>query len=119
MPRRFAFLLPLAMALAGCNGAGAANDAPMAEETVDPAIAKLLADAGYGSAKVEEVTRVVWRNASLGCPEKGMAYAQVLVNGYLIIADVDGTQTRLHASDQGRIIACPANRSQPPLEQVN
>ena len=116
MPRRFVYLLPLAMA--ACNGAGTANDALPAEEALDPAVGKLLADAGYGSAEVETVSRVVWRNASLGCPEKGMAYAQVLVNGYLIIADIDGTPTRLHTSDQGRVIACPADRSQPPLEQV-
>lgn len=44
--------------------------------------------------RVEEVT---WRDASLGCPQPGMAYAQVLTNGTLVVLEVDGTTYEYHA----------------------
>lgn len=43
----------------------------------------------------EEVT---WRDGSLGCPEPGMAYTQALVDGTLVILEVDGTQYEYHGA---------------------
>jgi hypothetical protein len=34
-----------------------------------------------------EAANVVWPDSSLGCPEKGMAYAQVLTPGYLVLLE--------------------------------
>jgi hypothetical protein len=33
---------------------------------------------------------VTWGDGSLGCPEPGVAYAQVLVDGYRLILDAGG-----------------------------
>lgn len=59
-----------------------------------------LADRLGVAVDVVEVTRVeevTWRDASLGCPQPGMAYAQVLTNGTLVVLEVDGTTYEYHA----------------------
>jgi len=39
---------------------------------------------------------VVWSDSSLGCPEPGMMYAQVIVEGMKIVLDVDGQTYHYH-----------------------
>jgi hypothetical protein len=45
-----------------------------------------------------EAVRVVWPDSSLGCPEEGTAYAQVLTPGYLIRLEANGQEYEYHAS---------------------
>lgn len=45
-----------------------------------------------------EAAAVVWPDSSLGCPEEGMAYAQVLTPGYLIRFEAGGREYEYHAS---------------------
>jgi len=40
---------------------------------------------------------VVWSNSSLGCPQPGMAYAEVLTPGYLIFLNVNNKDYEYHA----------------------
>lgn len=42
-----------------------------------------------------------WPDTSLGCPEKGMMYAQVITAGYLVVLKADGKQYEVH-TDRGR-----------------
>ena len=44
---------------------------------------------------------VTWRNGSLGCPKEGMMYTQALVEGTLIVLQVDGKTYQYH-SGKGR-----------------
>jgi hypothetical protein len=53
--------------------------------------------------KLEEVT---WRDSSLGCPQPGMAYAQVLVNGSLIMLKHEGAVYQYHSGKGGAPILC-------------
>jgi hypothetical protein len=53
--------------------------------------------------KIEEVT---WRDSSLGCPQPGMAYAQVLVNGSLIQLKHEDTVYKYHSGKGGRPFLC-------------
>ena len=53
-----------------------------------------------------EATQVVWPDASLGCPQKGMAYAEVLTPGYLIILNADDKDYEYHASKDTQVIYC-------------
>lgn len=43
----------------------------------------------------EEVT---WRDGSLGCPQPGMRYKQVLVNGYRIVLRHGGSEYPYHGA---------------------
>ncbi len=44
-----------------------------------------------------EAQEVVWRDSSLGCPQKGMMYLQVLMPGYLVILETNGKEYEYHA----------------------
>src|SRR5262245_20683020 len=110
----------LALAILGCEPASPADNVgggttPVADPTssavpgvpVDPDLqgaVKLARDdlAGrlgvdVGQIEVVEARAVTWPDGSLGCPQPGMAYPQVLVDGLLI---------RLRA--QGRLYAYTA-----------
>lgn len=55
---------------------------------------------------VVEVERVDWPDASLGCPEEGMMYAQMIVPGYTVVVEVGGKTHNVHVGD-GRAVVCP------------
>ena len=54
------------------------------------------------SLQVISTAPMTWSDASLGCPQPGMAYAQVLTPGYLvIIRDDGGREHRVHTNEDG------------------
>jgi hypothetical protein len=48
------------------------------------------------------VETVEWSDASLGCPEPGKAYAQVITPGYRVILRVGGGEYEVHTDREGR-----------------
>jgi len=83
--------LPAPAATPGAEGAAATP--------LDPAMARLVAGARADLAKrrgvainaieIAEVRSVTWPDPSLGCPQPGMAYKQVPVDGVLIRLRID------------------------------
>jgi hypothetical protein len=65
----------------------------------DQAIADLAERLAIEAAQIEviQVQNVAWRDGSLGCPEPGMMYAQVVTPGTRIVLAVDGTEYYYHA----------------------
>ena len=61
-----------------------------------------------------EATSVVWPDASLGCPQEGMAYAQVLTPGYLIRLRSGGQEFEYHSSRGTEVVYC--ENPMPPVE---
>ena len=62
-------------------------------------------------APVNEITlidarAVTWSDASLGCPQEGFAYAQVLMPGYLILLEYDNDPYEYHAGKGSEVIYC-------------
>lgn len=57
-------------------------------------------------------TEVVWPNSSLGCPQEGMVYADVLTPGYLILLNANNMDYEYHASKGTEVIYC-ANPTPP------
>jgi hypothetical protein len=53
---------------------------------------------------VVSVEAVEWRDASLGCPQPGMAYAQVITPGYLIVLEAGGKTYEYHAGQRQAIL---------------
>lgn len=76
---------------------------PAYEEFVNLAKEDLAKRLGIDAGQIEvvEARAVEWRDTSLGCPQPGMAYAQVLQDGLLIILRVDGRLYEYH-SGRGR-----------------
>lgn len=76
---------------------------PSVSAVVDAAVADLAArlDVAADSVEVLAAQPVTWPDSALGCPQEGMAYAQVLTDGAAVELSVDGTRYRYHAGDDG------------------
>jgi len=79
------------------------------ESARDAAIAlarkTLSARLGVSAVQVDKAEPVDWPDASLGCPEKGMLYAQMITPGYKISLKVDGRTYPVHVG-AGRAVVC-------------
>lgn len=135
--RRWAVLVggaALILALAGCGSetTGAPGAAPsqpagtvapvvtptplgMAGTAVaeSPAVRAAIADlvkrrnADPATITVTAVEPVDWPDASLGCPEPGRTYAQVITPGWRIRLTLDGRLSSYHANRDGsRVVPC-------------
>jgi hypothetical protein len=62
-----------------------------------------------------ETQQVFWRDASLGCPQPGLTYAQAEVPGYLIILQTNGNEFEYHANIHNYVFYCD-NPTPPILE---
>ena len=78
------------------------------EEIVAAVVTDLAQRLGIspGQITVISVTAKTWSDASLGCPEPGMMYAQVLTPGYQIILEAGGTQYDYRADQSGNFKLC-------------
>jgi hypothetical protein len=61
-----------------------------------------------------EAKEVTWSNSSLGCPQPGMLYAEVLTPGYLIRLNANGQDYEYHAGKGSAIFYC--ENPLPPVE---
>ena len=66
--------------------------------------------------QIVEAREVVWPNSSLGCPQKGMVYADVLTPGYLIILQFDNREYEYHSSKGTEVIYC--QNPTPPVPDI-
>jgi hypothetical protein len=59
--------------------------------------------------QVVSVESVQFRDSSLGCPEKGKMYLQVITPGYQVLLRVEGETYDYRVSEQ-RAVLCPAGQ---------
>ena len=77
-----------------------------------PEVAAAIADtASRANVDPDEVliaawSPVTWNDGSLGCPQKGMAYTQVLVDGELLMLRVDQALFQYHSGRGGPFTYC-------------
>ena len=55
---------------------------------------------------VLEARDVVWPDSSMGCPQPGMLYTEVLTPGYLILLEANGQKYEYHAGKSSDIFLC-------------
>jgi hypothetical protein len=60
----------------------------------------------FAEINVVRAQAVTWPDPSLGCPEPGMVYPQVIVDGYWLVLEVDGTEYDYRGSGVGEFILC-------------
>ena len=58
------------------------------------------------AVQVVSVSAVDWSDTSLGCPQPGMFYAQVIVQGYKIVLSAGDQQIEYHSDQRGRVVTC-------------
>ena len=100
-------------------------DEPLFPGEVDPALDRLVQESvadlaprlGVDEAEISAVsaTSVTWPNGGLGCPEPGMQYAQVLVDGALVELEHGGQVYRYHAGNSGAPFLCDPSRAVAPV----
>lgn len=83
-----------------------------AEPLVDKAIEDLADRIGEVPERiiVKGVTETEFRDASLGVPEPGKSYAQVITPGYIIVLRAEGGTYEYHATDN-RLVFAPEESS--------
>ncbi len=62
------------------------------------------------AVKVIMASAVEWSDASLGCPQEGMVYAQITMPGYLIVLEAQGKQYTYHTNNRSFVVLCPPNK---------
>jgi len=76
---------------------------------LDAAVAYLAAELGISPEEVTVLSSegVEWSDTSLGCPEPGMMYAQVITPGYLVLLEAGGREYEVHTDETGRnVVLC-------------
>ncbi len=81
---------------------------PGAEGVVNLAKADLAQRKGIDKDEivVVAVDAVDWPDTSLGCPEPGMMYAQVITPGYKILLSYAGEIYQYHSDKVDRVVYC-------------
>ena len=54
----------------------------------------------------DRVEPVTWPNGGLGCPQEGMAYAEVLVGGSRVTLEADGQSYTYHTAGTTEYVLC-------------
>lgn len=95
----------LATRVSPATGAG---DLAGAEAAIRAAISDAASRLKVASdtIQVASVKATDWPDTSLGCPQPGMFYAQVIVQGYTIVLSAGQTQIEYHADKRGRVVTC-------------
>ncbi|MFQ6057682.1 MAG: hypothetical protein ACE5MB_02225 [Anaerolineae bacterium] len=67
---------------------------------------------------VVSVKEVMWRNSSLGCPQPGQMYLQVITPGYRVILRARDQEYEYHTDRGRRVILCTKGRGPEPTATV-
>jgi hypothetical protein len=78
------------------------------EAALAAAIADLSAQTGIPADQisVDAVEPMDWPDASLGCPQEGMMYAQVITPGFLIVLTAQGQTYEYHTDQKTTVVLC-------------
>jgi len=59
---------------------------------------------------LKHIEGVDWHDASLGCPQEGKAYAQVVMPGYRLVLSDGTTDFEYHTDSHLRVIYCSSDK---------
>ncbi|MDT0166757.1 hypothetical protein Q9R32_14475 [Actinotalea sp. AC32] len=81
---------------------------PAAGTPAAVAVADLAArlDVAPEQITVVRADAVTWRDGSMGCPRPGMSYTQALVEGTLVVLEVDGRRYEYHSGGRRAPFLC-------------
>jgi len=81
---------------------------PGSDEALAAAITDLAQQTGLPEDQITPVSieAAEWPDASLGCPEEGMMYAQVITPGFRIVLEAQGQQYEYHTDQNGNVVLC-------------
>ena len=65
------------------------------------------------AVKISEVVKVEWPDASLGCPEPGEMYAQVITPGFRLVLDYRDQRYEYHTDQADTVVECAIELAPP------
>jgi hypothetical protein len=71
------------------------------------------------SIVASSVEEVIWPDASLGCPQPGMLYAQVLTPGFEILLEAEGQEYEYHTDSDQLVVLCTGQQQVPSDPQAD
>lgn len=89
-----------------------ATPAPQVGEVPGELMARILdaaaerADVDIDEIEILRAEAVTWPDGSLGCPEPGQSYIQVLIDGYHVVLEAAGEELDYRASENGNFRYC-------------
>jgi len=98
--------------LGGCGGPGGQSAEPPVPPGAERIVAAVRADAARrsgqdpGRVRLVSVEAVDWPDTSLGCPEQGKFYAQVITPGYRVVVRAGSTDYEYHTDRAGNFVLC-------------
>lgn len=86
----------------------AASLPPEGEQLLERAKQEVAQQAGVAPTDVSviQVESVEWRDSSLGCPQPGRAYSQVITPGYRFVLQAKGQSYEYHTDQGSRLVLC-------------
>ncbi|GAG38203.1 unnamed protein product, partial [marine sediment metagenome] len=60
--------------------------------------------------RIVRVKAMTWPDTSLGCPEPGMTYLQVLTPGFLIVVKAGDRRFEYHTDEESKVVLCEQGR---------
>jgi hypothetical protein len=81
---------------------------PGSETAVIAAIADLAQRLGVTADEIRliSIETQQWSDASLGCPQEGFMYAQVITPGYLIVLEAQNQRYAYHTDQTDNVVLC-------------
>ena len=116
MPKKLLIAFALAVLMSACAPVAAptgpaTSPTPSASDAiVEAARSDLAARLGVGPASIQvgAVEEIDWPDASLGCPELGVLYIQVVTPGLRVTLQSGDQTYDYHTDLAGRVVLCPA-----------
>jgi hypothetical protein len=91
---------------------GASPDMSANDKVIARAKKRLAQRTGVSEEKIvlKHVERVIWPDSSLGCPQKGRMYAQVVTSGYRLVLSNGTADFEYHTDDYRRVVSYRGNK---------
>jgi hypothetical protein len=109
--RPLAFALSAVM-LVACTSTAVTTPTPLPTESaavVDAALTDAATHLGLSRDQlhVEQLQTMQWPDSSLGCPQAGELYSQIVTPGYLlVITSAAGQKLEYHTDARSRVMLC-------------
>jgi hypothetical protein len=84
------------------------SPSPEAQPAVQAVVADAAAHLGISpdQIQVQQVESRQWPDSSLGCPQPGQMYSQIVTPGYLIVISGAGKRLEYHTNTRSEVVLC-------------
>jgi len=84
------------------------NLSPEEQQAVAAALQDAATQLGVAASELslQQIEAREWGDSSLGCPQPGNLYSQIVTPGFLIVINSRGKQLEYHSDTRGRVVLC-------------